>query len=238
MVARFKNHFDNKFIDEITGEIERNYFTPILNHVLRSIEPKKICDIGCGNGIFSAGIKKKINCNLTGIDANEYALSKAKDLGFDKLIQISDFNHDSIPVKTESIDLVICKDVLEHLVDPLHLTKEIARLLKPNGMALIHVPNHFPVWGRLKFLFTNNIDTFNYFPDSERFNFPHIRFFTTSSINKLLNESGLESKENLSYYFVQPKFIHRFIPLTLKKVISKISTNNFSEGFTYLVFKR
>ena len=103
---------------------------------------------------------------------------------------------------------------------------------------MIHVPNHFPIWGRLKFLISNNIDTFSYFPNSDRYDFPHIRFFTTSSMDNLLNKSDLVLQENLSFYFVQPRFIHRLMPLSLKKFLAKISTNNFSEGITYLASKR
>ena len=102
---------------------------------------------------------------------------------------------------------------------------------------MLHVPNHFPVWGRIKFLFTNNIDTFSYFPNSERFDFPHIRFFTTKSISNLIKSTGLVLEENLSYYFVQPRFIHRLMPLIFKKFLSKMSTNNFSEGITFLISK-
>ena len=233
-----KDHFDKKYIDDIDEEVGNNYFTPILNYALSKIKANVVCDIGCGNGVFSADIKRKIDCRLIGIDANEYALNKAKNLEFDELIQLNDFNYDSLPIESNSVDFVICKDVLEHLIDPVFLIKEISRILKPRGHVLIHVPNHFPIWGRLKFLISNNIDTFSYFPNSDRYDFPHIRFFTTSSINNLLNKSDLVLQENLSFYFVQPRFIHRLMPLSLKKFLAKISTNNFSEGITYLASKR
>lgn len=233
-----KEHFDNKFIDEINEVIGNNYFTPIMNHVLKKISPEVICDVGCGNGVFSADIKRKTSCKLIGIDANKYALNKAKALGFDDLIHLNNFSIDKLPLDDNCVDLVICKDVLEHLIDPLFLTQEMSRILRPNGTLLIHVPNHFPIWGRIKFLITNNIDTFNYFPNSENFNFPHIRFYTSSGMEKLINSSDLVVKENLSHYFVQPRFIHRFIPNILKKTLARLSTNNFSEGITYLASKK
>lgn len=232
-----KEHFDNKFIDEISEVIGNNYFTPIMNHVLKKLSPKVVCDVGCGNGIFSADIKRKTSCKLIGIDANKYALNKARALDFDDLIHLNNFSIDKLPLDDNCVDLVICKDVLEHLIDPLFLTQEMSRILRPNGALLIHVPNHFPIWGRLKFLITNNIDTFNYFPNSDNFNFPHIRFYTSSGLEKLLNNSDLVVKENLSHYFVQPRFIHRLIPYRLKKTLARISTNNFSEGITYLASK-
>ena len=153
------------------------------------------------------------------------------------MIHVDDFTKDQLPIDDASVDFVICKDVLEHLIDPVFLTNEISRILKPGGHFLVHVPNHFPIWGRLKFLLTNNIDTFSYFPESDRYDFPHIRFFTLSSMNNLLNTSGFESIENLSFFFAHPPLLHRLMPIWFRKLITKISTDNFSEGVTILARK-
>ena len=232
-----KEHFDNKYIDDIDEKIGDNYFSPVLDHVLDQIQVNDICDIGCGNGIFTSDIKQKVDCTLIGVDSNKYALEMASRLGFDRLIHVDDFTKDQLPIDDASVDFVICKDVLEHLIDPGFLTNEISRILKPGGHFLVHVPNHFPIWGRLKFLLTNNIDTFSYFPESNRYDFPHIRFFTLSSMNNLLNTSGFEPIENLSFFFAQPPLLHRLMPIWFRKLIAKISTDNFSEGVTILARK-
>ncbi len=232
-----KEHFDNKFIDDIDEKIGDNYFSPILDYVFDQIKATNVCDIGCGNGVFTGDLKQKIDCNLIGVDSNKYALDQASKLDFDKLIQVEDFTKDKLPIDSASVDLVICKDVLEHLIDPIFLTNEIYRILKPNGYFLVHVPNHFPIWGRLKFLLTNNIDTFSYFPESSRYDFPHIRFFTLSSMRDLLNLSGFKVVDNLSFFFAQPPLLHRLMPIWFRKLITKISTDNFSEGVTILARK-
>lgn len=233
-----KEHFDNKFFDDINEEVGNNYFSPILEYIFNQIKASNVCDIGCGNGIFTADLRQKFDCKLIGVDSNKYALEQANKLNFDQLIEVEDFTKDRLPIDDGSIDLVICKDVLEHLIDPLFLTDEISRILKDNGYFLVHVPNHFPIWGRLKFLLTNNIDTFNYFPGSSRYNFPHIRFFTLFSVKKLLSISGFEVSENLSFFFVQPPLLHRIMPVWLRKLAASISTDNFSEGIIVLAKKR
>jgi SAM-dependent methyltransferase len=232
-----KEHFDNRFIDEIAVNIHDNYFTPVLDYSIKSSMPDVVCDIGCGNGVFTGAIKQNHQCKLIGIDANSHALSQASKLGFDQLFQTNDFSNDNLPIDSDSVDLVICKDVMEHLVDPLHLTQEIFRITKPGGFVLLHVPNHFPIWGRLKFLLTNNIDTFSYFSNTNRYDFPHIRFFTLASVEEMLKISGFTSMENISYFFTKPPVIHRFIPMLLIKKIASISTDNFSEGITLLAYK-
>ena len=60
---------------------------------------------------------------------------------------IHDFSSDTLPFDDGIFDLVINKDVLEHLVHPEHLVSEIARITRRGGYALIHVPNHFPFVG-------------------------------------------------------------------------------------------
>jgi len=232
-----KEHFDNKYIDDIDEKIGDNYFSPVLDHVLDQIQVNDICDIGCGNGIFTCDIKQKVDCTLIGVDSNKYALEMASRLGFDRLIHVDDFTKDQLPIDDASVDFVICKDVLEHLIDPVFLTNEISRILKPGGHFLVHVPNHFPIWGRLKFLLTNNIDTFSYFPGSNRYDFPHIRFFTLSSTVNLLKVSRFNVIENLSFFFAQLPIIHRLTPIWFRRLLVKFSTDNFSEGIVILVQK-
>ncbi len=232
-----KEHFDNKFIDDIRDKVGDNYFSPVLERTFTQLKVRNICDIGCGNGVFSGDIKQKVDCNLIGIDSNKYALQQAEKLDFDELLHVDDFTKDRLPIEDSSIDLVICKDVLEHLIDPLFLTNEISRILKPGGHFLVHVPNHFPIISRLKFLISNDIDTSLYFPNADRYDFPHIRFFTLDSLVKMLDISGFLVIDNMSYLFFKFSIFQRFMPSKIKKMLTNISTDNFSAGITLLAKK-
>jgi hypothetical protein len=50
------------------------------------------------------------------------------------------------------LDLAIGCDVLEHTFDLVALLSEVHRVLRPNGTALVCVPNAFNVFNRLTFL--------------------------------------------------------------------------------------
>ena len=51
-----------------------------------------------------------------------------------------------LPFKDESFDLVICLDVLEHIVEDYRVADEIYRVLAPDGRFLISVPEDPALW--------------------------------------------------------------------------------------------
>ncbi|CAE7702475.1 unnamed protein product, partial [Symbiodinium sp. CCMP2456] len=58
--------------------------------------------------------------------------------GYGQIDVVSDIG--SIPLPDESFDLVICTDVLEHVLNPKRAMHEMGRLLKPGGIVLLQVP--------------------------------------------------------------------------------------------------
>jgi hypothetical protein len=79
------------------------------------------------------------------------------------------------------------------------------------------------------------MDTFDYFPDSKRHNFPHLRFFTKKDLISICGEFSLVKQ--FSYFFFRLPFFHRLLSKNTKKKISEKYTDNFCEGYTFL-FKK
>lgn len=52
-----------------------------------------------------------------------------------------------LPVADASQDVVLCEHVLEHVLDPFTAAREIERVLKPGGIAVIKVPFNYPWHG-------------------------------------------------------------------------------------------
>ena len=52
-----------------------------------------------------------------------------------------------IPFRDRSMDIVLCTQVLEHVIRPEEIVDEIHRVLKPGGVAFISVPAVFPLHG-------------------------------------------------------------------------------------------
>jgi SAM-dependent methyltransferase len=135
------------------------------------------------------------------IDSNEvYAIDISKiSVDFLRKLGIKSFKGDlnmTLEFKDNCFDLIIAKDILEHLDSPLTLSKEISRVLKPSGYAVIDVPNHFFLPMRLKMLFGGNIIwktiDHDHTKEFQEWNYMHKIFFTWKGFQRFLNESGLK----------------------------------------------
>lgn len=126
----------------------------------------RILDLGCGEGYIINRINRSFNIHnnllLVAGDISVKAISMGRDLN---LIQQKDhpilLDAENIPFKNERFDYIVCTELLEHTVSPNTVLKEIERVLKPNGIAIITVPNE-PLINKIKLLFLklNIFETF------------------------------------------------------------------------------
>ena len=81
------------------------------------------------------GVELPSNAYVVGIDISEAAL--AKNPALDERI-VGDVQKTNLP--SESFDLVVCHDVLEHLDDPVAAVRRLVRALKPGGEFDVRMP--------------------------------------------------------------------------------------------------
>lgn len=100
-----------------------------------------VVDVGCGTGAvlerFGAGAV------AVGIDDHEDALRHARDKS-GALLARSDAR--ALPFRGASVDRVFLLDVAEHVPEDAAVFAEIRRVLKPTGLAVVHVPAHPRMW--------------------------------------------------------------------------------------------
>jgi len=103
-------------------------------------------DVGCERGSYNEDmvplrrnlriLKGKV-AKVIGIDVDK----DAHDNPFlDEFYQIQ---NDSWPVESNSIDLIVCDNVLEHMQNPDMIFLEIRRVLKNDGYLYIRTPNRW-----------------------------------------------------------------------------------------------
>lgn len=116
-----------------------NLLDKFIRHLrLRKIRPyfkekKVVADLGCGDGSVLKFLSSKIKIGY-GLDKNILEL-KEKNLYF----SCQDIT-ESLPLENERFEIVLLLAVLEHLVNPISLFKEIKRILKTEGLLILTTP--------------------------------------------------------------------------------------------------
>lgn len=111
-----------------------------------------VLDVGCGRGAYADDpvkirrdlriVKGRVG-QVIGIDLEE----DAADNPF--LDEFRLINADRWPAETASIDMCICDNVLEHVVNPAGFFDEVSRVLSPGGHLAIRTPNLISYFGLL-----------------------------------------------------------------------------------------
>ena len=127
-----------------------------------------ILDVGCGTGANLEMLARFGDAE--GVDVSPEALTFCRERGLDNVRQ---GEAERLPFADDSFDLITALDLVEHLDDDAAGLREMRRVLRPGGRALLFVPAFMFLWGVQD-------DVSN-----------HRRRYTRSSLKKLVQESGL-----------------------------------------------
>ncbi|MFX1519791.1 MAG: class I SAM-dependent methyltransferase [Promethearchaeota archaeon] len=132
--------FDPKKIEVLEQEGRKTWQNP--NEILEKVEiyPDFIAaDIGCGSGVFTIPLAHKVK-KVYAIDVQKEMLdfleTKIKKYHL-KNIELKVAAENEIPLADENVDLLISINTLHEFDDKDQMVKEMFRVLKPNGNALI-----------------------------------------------------------------------------------------------------
>lgn len=159
----------------------RREILPLLpRHASRALE------VGCGAGHTLSLLKQQGLCDWAcGIEISPTAAEQAGQR-LDRVVQ-GNIEVMELPVEQESIDLLLCLDVLEHLIDPWGTLKRLSTLLSKDGILIASVPNvrHYRVL--MPLLMRGRWD----YLDSGILDRSHLRFFTRDTAIELIESAGL-----------------------------------------------
>jgi len=97
---------------------------------------------------------------------------------------VMDLERDRFPWADQSIDLVVCNQVFEHLKNVWLPMSEIARVLRTGGHLVLSVPNLASLHNRALLAFGRQ-------PTSIRTFGPHVRGFTLGEVRAFLSAGGI-----------------------------------------------
>jgi SAM-dependent methyltransferase len=166
-----------------------------------------ILDVGCGTGANLEMLSQFGDAE--GVDVSPEALAFCRERGLKKVRQ-GEAEH--LPYDDSSFDLVTGLDVVEHLDDDIAGLKEMRRVLRPGGYALLFVPAFMFLWGVQ--------DDISH----------HRRRYTRAGLEQVVRAAGFEI-ERFTY-----ANITFFIPILLGRVLMRLtrfrpaSENNLTVG--------
>ena len=104
---------------------------------------KKVLDIGCGGGVFSEAMAQA-GAQVTAIDLAQESLEVAKLHLYESKLNI-DYQHisaeDFATQHPESIDVIVCMEMLEHVPQPQSIIKACEKILKNQGFLFLSTIN-------------------------------------------------------------------------------------------------
>eukprot|EP00913_Durusdinium_trenchii_P035348 g33078.t1 len=104
---------------------------------------KRVLDAACGTGYGTAAISDTA-LETTGIDFDQKTIDYASQNYSRRNVSFQKSTIELTPFDSDSFDTVVSFETLEHTISPESAVREFARLLKPDGTAVLSIPN---AWG-------------------------------------------------------------------------------------------
>lgn len=123
--------------------LQKLWHTRKLAKVIRLInevdkEPKSILDVGCSSGWFLSQLSLCYpRAKMTGVDIYKSSIEYGKHLYPSMHLLCADAH--KMPFADKTFDVIVCTEVLEHVLKPEQVLQEIRRVLKPDGIAIIEM---------------------------------------------------------------------------------------------------
>ncbi len=106
--------------------------------VTRAKSGGRLLDIGCSTGLFLRGMREKSGWEVQGVEISEQAAAIARNR---HALTVTTGTLESAEFPDNHFDAVTMWDVFEHLHDPDGSLAEIRRILRPDGVLVLRVPN-------------------------------------------------------------------------------------------------
>lgn len=163
-------------------EYTRKEILPLLPSTV-----SRVLEVGCGSGNTLMWLKSIRPCSwLGGVEINRNAsaeASKVLDMVYTENIESCD-----LPIEEGTLDLILCLDVLEHLVAPGKVLHRLRKHLKAGGALIVSIPNVRHKSVLLPLLFSEKWD----YTDEGILDKTHLRFFVKSSAVQMLEAAGFK----------------------------------------------
>jgi 2-polyprenyl-3-methyl-5-hydroxy-6-metoxy-1,4-benzoquinol methylase len=151
-----------------------------------------VLDVGTADGHPVVQGLKERGCRVWGVEIDPEAAAMAAPMCEQMVVGNVEQLDLAEAFGERRFDVVLCLDVLEHLVEPLPVLRRLASLLTPTGILVASIPNVTHAAVRLQLL----DGKFSY-TDTGLLDRTHVRFFDRDEVGKLFADAGTTVIERL-----------------------------------------
>jgi len=154
-----------------------------IKNIVREINVNNILDIGCGFGYGLKYLQKQLpNTQLFGIEASKDCCQKIQSKEIGATLISSDFDSEWVINYKNSMDLIILRHVVQHMLNPVETLSKIRETLTSNGLIYISTLNM--MCPRVKLRDYKNWWEYYY-------RIPHTYYFSKETLFKVLEKANL-----------------------------------------------
>jgi SAM-dependent methyltransferase len=194
---------------------------------------KSLLDVACGEGVLIR-LAQESGLKSIGIDIAIQAARIAQQQTSDNIVAVGE--GETLPFENGSFDYVTNLGSLEHFFDPKKGVREMHRVLKPGGRAVILLPNSYYLADIVWHVWRTGY--------SVNHNQPIERFATYGEWKDLLEQGGLNVRSRYKYNFRFPRtrndwhWYFRHSRKFLYLAVSPFIPFNLSYSFLYICTRR
>ncbi len=172
----------------------------IIDALRRTIgdQHRRAIEVGPGSGIY-VPILAQLYDEVVALDIEQVYLNHVSHLtGIHQnlVLKIDDITASSLP--SETFDLVLCTEVVEHIPDSLSALREMHRLLRPGGTLVLSTPQRYSpleVTAKIAFL-PGVINLVRFIYQEPILETGHINLMTAGQVTRQLEQAGFHIQES------------------------------------------
>jgi 2-polyprenyl-3-methyl-5-hydroxy-6-metoxy-1,4-benzoquinol methylase len=193
-----------------------------------------VLDVGTADGHPVVDGLKARGCRVWGVEIDEQAAAVAAPMCEQMVVGNVEQLDLTQAFGDRRFDVVLCLDVLEHLVEPLDTLRRLQELLTPTGIVVASIPNVTHAAVRLQLL----DGSFTY-TDTGLLDRTHVRFFDRAEVTALFDDAGMTVLERLE---VRREPHETEIPIDLSAVppetLAQVTADPDARVFQWVVVAR
>lgn len=133
------------WIDFTLSSVERGRQAVASMGGAEAFAGRKVLDVGCAYGGFLVAAREAGAGRVVGVDIDSKLIDLARlqlaDHQVSGELAIEDITSDGVVDRWGTFDIVLCNDVIEHVVDPLRCARNLASVMKGGGKVFLEIPN-------------------------------------------------------------------------------------------------